>query len=272
MSKGIIPIIIAVALAALSAVLFWGIVENAKKSARAGWELTDVVVAGGNIAPGTILTADLITTDKLPRKFRTADMVIPKELDTVLGNEVVFPVQKGDPLSWHHLRGRETAEDRLSKAVTKKGRAITVSVNERSAVAGMVRPADHVDVLGVFRDPTDNRMIAVTLLQNIIVLATGTMRPMHRGTGGNTGKAHDYNSVTLLVLPAEAEILVLAQELGQLYFSLRNPEDLDIYQERARTTITTLITGERVTKLREERYQTIQRIKIIRGVPGLGMQ
>jgi pilus assembly protein CpaB len=270
MTKGIIPIIIAIALAALSAVLFWGIVENAKRSARAGWELTDVVVAGGNIAPGTILTADLVTTDKLPRKFRTTDMVIPKELDTVLGNEVVFPVQKGDPLSWHHLRGRETAEDRLSKAVTKKGRAVTVAVNERSAVAGMIRPADHVDVLGTFRDPTDNRMIAVTLLQNIIVLATGTMRPMHRGS--QPGKANDYNSITLLVLPAEAEIIVLAQELGQLYFSLRNPEDLDIYQDRARTTITTLITGERVTKLREERYNTIQRIKIIRGVPGLGLQ
>ena len=71
------------------------------------------------------------------------------------------------------------------------------------------------------------------------------------------------------MLPAEAEILVLAQELGGLYMTLRNPEDLDVYQERARTTITTLITGERVKKLREERYQTIQRIKIIRGLPGL---
>lgn len=120
MTKGIIPIIIAVVLAALAAVLFWGIVESEKKRARAGWELTSVVVASANVAPGTILSEDLITTDKIPRKFRTADMVIPKELDTVLGNEVVFPIQKGDPLSWHHLRGRETAEDRLSKAVTKR--------------------------------------------------------------------------------------------------------------------------------------------------------
>jgi pilus assembly protein CpaB len=267
MTKGIIPIIIAVVLAALAAVLFWGIVESEKKRARAGWELTDVVVASANVAPGTILSEDLITTDKIPRKFRTADMVIPKELDTVLGNEVVFPIQKGDPLSWHHLRGRETAEDRLSKAVTKKGRAVTVSVTERSSVGGMVRPADHVDVLGTFRDPTTNRMIAVTLLQNIIVLATGQLRPMHRGL--RSSKANEYSTLTLLALPAEAEILVLAQELGNLYMTLRNPEDLDVYQERARTTITTLITGERVKKLREERYQTIQRIKIIRGLPGL---
>ncbi len=267
MTKGIIPIIIAVVLAAFAAVLFWGIVESAKKRARAGWELKEVVVASTNIAPGTILSEDLITTDRIPHKFRTADMVIPKELDTVLGNEVVFPVQKGDPLSWHHLRGRETSEDRLSKAVTKKGRAITVSVTERSAVGCMVRPADHVDVLGTFRDPTTNRMIAVTLLQNIIVLATGQLRPMHRST--RSAKAHEYSTLTLLVLPAEAEILVLAQELGNLYMTLRNPEDLDVYQERARTTITTLITGERVKKLREERYQTIQRIKIIRGLPGL---
>lgn len=267
MTKGIIPIIIAVVLAAMAAALFWGIVENAKRSARAGWELTDVVVANANIAPGTILSEDLVTTDKIPKKFRTADMVIPKELDTVLGNEVVFPVQKGDPLSWHHLRGRESAEDRLSKAVTLKGRAITVGVNERTSVGGMIRPADHIDVLGTFRDPTTNRLIAVTLLQNVIVLATGQLRPVHRGSAPS--KASDYSSITLLVLPAEAEILVLAQDLGQLYMTLRNPEDLDVYQERARTTITTLITGERVKELREERYQTIQKIKIIRGLPGL---
>lgn len=265
MTKGIIPIIVALVLAALAAFLFWGIVENAKRSARAGWELTDVVVAAGNIAPGTILSEDLVTTDKIPQKFKTQDMVEPRELDTILGNEVIFPVQQGDPLSWHHLRGRESAEDRLSKAVTKKGRAITISVTDRSAVAGMIRPSDHVDVLGTFRDPTDNRLVAVTLLQNIIVLATGRMRPMHRSA---VAKASDYNTLTLLVLPAEAEILVLAQQLGQLYMTLRNPEDLDVYQERARTTITTLITGQRVKKLRKERYRTIQAIKVIRGLPG----
>lgn len=267
MTKGIIPIIIALVLAAMAAALFWGIVENAKRSARAGWELTDVVVARATIAPGTILSEELISTDKIPKKFRTSDMILPKELQTVLGNEVVFPVQQGDPLSWNHLRGREAADDRLSRAVSKKGRAITISVSDRTAVGGMIRPADHIDVLGTFRDPTTNRMIAVTLLQNVIVLATGQLRPMHRGT--MQSKAGEYSNLTLLVLPAEAEILVLAQELGQLYMTLRNPEDLDVYQERARTTISTLITGERVKELREERYNTIQQIKIIRGLPGM---
>jgi pilus assembly protein CpaB len=69
--------------------------------------------------------------------------------------------------------------------------------------------------------------------------------------------------VTLLVLPEEAEIVVLAQELGSLYLSLRNPEDISIFEERARTTIETLLTGERVKKLQQRRYRTIQ---IIRGL------
>ena len=65
------------------------------------------------------------------------------------------------------------------------------------------------------------------------------------------------------MLPEEAEILVLAQELGSLYLSLRNAEDISIFEERARTTISTLLTGERVKKLQQRRYQTIQ---IIRGI------
>ena len=139
------------------------------------------------------------------------------------------------------------------------GRAVSIDVNERSAVGMWVRPNDHVDVLGTFRDPNSNQIVAVTLLQNVIVLATGQTTAATQSTSRDV----EYGTVTLLVLPEEAEILVLAQELGSLYLSLRNAEDISIFEERARTTIQTLLTGERVKKLQQRRYQTIQ---IIRGL------
>ncbi len=134
-----------------------------------------------------------------------------------------------------------------------------MDVNERSSVGLWVRPNDHVDVLGTFRDPATNQMVAVTMLQNVIVLATGQLtEASHSRRSDNT-----YSTVTLLVLPEEAEIMVLAQEQGSLYLSLRNSEDISIFEERARTTIQTLITGERVKELQKRRYRTIQ---IIRGI------
>jgi len=102
-------------------------------------------------------------------------------------------------------------------------------------------------------------MVAVTLLQNIIVLATGKTNASTQ----STRRTDQYGTVTLMVLPEEAEILLLAQELGSLYLSLRNSKDISIFEERARTTIQTLLTGERVKKLQQRRYQTIQ---IIRGL------
>ena len=228
-----------------------------------GWELAGVIVAAANIQPGTILSEDLVTTDKIPIKFRTANMVIPKELDTLLGNEVVFKIHKGDPLSWHHFRSRKSREDRLSRAVTKRGRAITLSVTERSSVGRFVRPADHVDIISLYRDPKTKQMRSRLLLQNIIVLAVGRQRP-----SAGAPRATRYRTVTLLVLPAEAVILTLAQAQGSLSLMLRNPEDLDLAQPPPSATLGTL-TDARLGKLRQKRYQTIQRIRVVRGLPGL---
>lgn len=265
MLKGKLPIIIALAMGAVAVVGGYTVIKMQVKEKTQGWDLTDVVVVAGDVESGTILTPDLLTTTRVPRKFAFESVVKPNEMEAIKGQEVVGNLKKGEPIHWYQLRGN-TETDSLSKAIRLKGRAITISVTDRSSVAGMVRPSDHVDVLGVFQDPSTNRMIAVTLMQNIIVLATGKLRANMIPAGGAV-RAHDYSSVTLLVLPAEAEMLVLAQELGSLYLTLRNAEDTDLYEERARTTINTLITGEQEKKLREKRYQSIQRLKrIIRGI------
>jgi pilus assembly protein CpaB len=64
------------------------------------------------------------------------------------------------------------------------------------------------------------------------------------------------------VIPEEAEILVLASELGGLTMSLRNEDDVDVIEERGRATINTLLSGERTRVLQQKRFNTIQ---VIRG-------
>lgn len=232
----------------------------------AGWELTDIVVAKTNLAPGTILSEDRISTDRIPRKFRRADMVIPKELDTVLGNEIVVPVQKGHPLSWHHLRGRYTAESQLSKAIPKRGRAYTIAVRERTAVGHLVRPADHVDVVAVTQDPRTRQPVARLLLQNIIVLATGPAQPQ---TPPQSRAPHQpYRTVTLLLLPEEVLALALAQRQGELSLALRNPTDLSLAKEATGAATPGAGPAPHLEKRRGKRDQTNQRIRTVRGLPG----
>jgi pilus assembly protein CpaB len=145
--------------------------------------------------------------------------------------------------------------------VQKKARAITIEAGKTTAVGGWVRPNDHVDVIGTFKDPQTNESVAVTLMQNVIVLATGKIT-------GTTNvnlipeAQREYSNVSLLVIPEEAEILVLASELGGLTMSLRNEDDVDVIEERGRATINTLLSGERTRVLQQKRFNTIQ---VIRG-------
>jgi pilus assembly protein CpaB len=259
MFKGKTPLVVAVVLGVAAVVVAWRAIRMRELEVTRGWKLRDVIVASVDIQPGNFLSNDSVAVDKMPSKFVYDSVLRPSDMEVALGREVIVPIKRGEPIHWYQLQGIRALE-RLSKAVRKRGRAISMDVNERSAVGLWVRPNDHVDVLGTFRDPNSNQVVAVTLLQNVIVLATGQRTATSQASArGDTG----YNTVTLLVLPEEAEILVLAQELGSLYLSLRNAEDISIFEERARTTIQTLLTGERVRKLQQRRYQTIQ---IIRGM------
>jgi pilus assembly protein CpaB len=177
-----------------------------------------------------------------------------------VNQKVVVPVQAGDPLLWSQFETTKAAE-RLSTKVQKKARAVTIDANTSATVGGWVRPNDHVDVLGTFKDAQTNESVAVTLLQNVIVLATGKITGTTNVNLIPEGQRM-YSNVSLLVLPEEAEILVLAQESGSLVLSLRNEDDVDVLEERGRATINTLLSGERTRLLQQKRLSTIQ---VIRG-------
>jgi pilus assembly protein CpaB len=95
----------------------------------------------------------------------------------------------------------------------------------------------------------------------VIVLATGKITGTTNVNLVPEGQ-RNYSNVSLLVLPEEAEILVLAGEAGGLVMSLRNEDDVDVLEERGRATIKTLLSGERTRVLQERRNQVIQ---VIRG-------
>src|SRR5205085_7557496 len=138
--------------------------------------------------------------------------------DSPVGQRVMVPLKSGDPILVSHFESAREAD--FSTMINPKGRAVTIEVQEKSAVGLWVRPNDHVDVVGSFRDPQTQQLRAMTLLQNVVVLATG------RITAATAWVPEDdtrFSTVTLLALPEEAEMLTIAQELGTLTLLLRNP-------------------------------------------------
>jgi pilus assembly protein CpaB len=259
MLKGKTPLVIALALGLLAGIIAWSAIKKKEADVRRGWNLVPVVVASQDVPEGTVITFDMINQRSVPEQFVTSSVVKPDSATYVVGQKVLVALQSGDPLLWSQFETTKAAE-RLSTKIQKKGRAITIDASKTSAVGGWVRPNDHVDVIGTFRDPQTNENTAVTLLQNVIVLATGKVT-------GTTNvnlipeAQREYSNVSLLVIPEEAEILVLAAELGGLVLSLRNEEDVDMQEERTRTTIHTLLSGERTKVLQEKRREIIQIIK-----------
>ena len=86
---------------------------------------------------------------------------------------------------------------------------------------------------------------------------------MVRARHAATGK------LALLVHVTEAERLVHAQRLGVLDALLRSPRDPTLRDDWQRTTRGVLKHGERVRNPKTDRFNTIKRIKIIRGLPGI---
>ena len=259
MLKGKTPLIVALVLGLLAGVVAYSAIKKKESDVRRGWNLVPVVVAAQDIPEGTVVSFDMISQRSVPEQFVTSSVVKPDSATYVVNQKVLVPLQAGDPLLWSQFETTKAAE-RLSTKVQKKGRAITIEAKSTTAVGGWIRPNDHVDVIGTFRDPQTDENVAVTLLQNVIVLATGKIT-------GTTNvnlipeSQRDYNNVSLLVIPEEAEILVLASELGNLTLSLRNEDDVDIIEERGRATISTLLSGERTRVLEAKRREIIQIIK-----------
>lgn len=259
MLKGKTPLVVALVLGLLAGVIAYSAIKKQEADVRRGWNLVPVVVATQDIPEGTVITFEMISQRSVPEQFVTSSVVRPESANYLANQKVLVALQAGDPLLWSQFETSKAAE-RLSSKVQRKARAITIEAKNTTSVGGWIRPNDKVDVIGTFRDPQTDESVAVTLLQNVIVVATGKIT-------GTTNvnlipeNQREYNNISLMVLPEEAEILVLATELGALTLTLRNEDDVDLIEERGRATISTLLSGERTRVLEQKRREIIQIIK-----------
>ena len=157
-----------------------------------------------------------------------------ENLMQVLDRKVLNSHKTGDILFWSDIEGGNPAAGGLAADIRKKMRAVSINCTGAAAVSGMVKPNDRVDVIASFSFPklaADGRtmiqeLVTCTILQNVLVLATGKETAKSSIARGDAFGAGSYSMVTLEVTPREAEMLVFAEQIkGRISLALRNRND-----------------------------------------------
>ena len=251
MLKGKTPLIIALVLGLLAGIVAYSAIKKKEADVRRGWNLVPVVVAGQDIPEGTVVTFDMISQRAVPEQFVTSSVVKPDSASYVVNQKVLVPLQAGDPLLWSQFETTKAAE-RLSTKVQKKARAITIEAGKTTAVGGWVRPNDHVDVIGTFRDPQTQRERGGDAAAERDRARHRQDHRHHQRQPHPREPARVQQRLAAGASPRRPRSWCSRSELGKLTLSLRNEDDVDMIEERGRATINTLLSGERTRVLAAE--------------------
>ena len=192
-----------------------------------------VVVVNRNVPTGQVLAPQDIGMVEMIESAVRGHVVKQEEYQMLMNRRLIRSLEAGSPIYWSDIEGGDPLNRGLASDVKPKMRAISIGVGGTAAVSGMVQPNDHVDVLGTFAFPSATKsgemeMVTLTILQDVLVLATGRETAKSRLVAGDRGS---YGSVTVEVTPREAEMLVFAEQArGRLVLTLRNP--VDIFYEK----------------------------------------
>ncbi len=198
--------------AAITSVFY---VKVAKKQAHPATR--KVVVAAAAIQPGIPVTDGNLTEAEWPLNIPLEGMIEKKE--DVVGHVLMYGVAEKQPILQRDLASATSYG--LAAKIPTGMRATAVRTDEVANVAGFLFPGSHVDVSVTMRaEGNNNESVTRTVLQNLVVLSTGTkMQP------DPNGKPEDVKVVTLLVTPEQSNLLMLAQNQGRIQISLRNGDD-----------------------------------------------
>jgi len=180
--------------------------------------MVSVVVPNRNLLRGDIVTNhDLVLRD-IPKQYADSNSVTESDYEVALGQRVDFDIDRGSPLLWAHLEGGLSPT--FSGKVPEGLRAMTVRVDEINSISGFLQPKDRIDLLMTFGAGTTQQIFP--LIQSLDVIATGTQTLVDKNV---TGGKRNFNSITVQVTPKQAQKITLAQQMGKLTATLRNPDD-----------------------------------------------
>jgi pilus assembly protein CpaB len=237
-------------------------VEELKAKILKRGERVAVIAAARPLAQGTVLSIEDLGIKNVEASSLRNDAIRQEDAEIIIGKRLANSISQNGPLLWSDIEGGKPRQKSFSESIQKGMRAVSIPVSGASAVSGLVRPNDCVDILGSFTLPSANgnpeeaELVTLTILQNVTVLATGT--DTFRSLMSNSSRASGYSTITVLVTPREAELLVFTQQIkGRLALSLRNPSDVHFEAELPRVDFNHV--EAKLKELNEARQKNIKR-------------
>jgi len=189
----------------------------------------EMLVAAHPIAAGSLLRAEDLAWQTVAANavFRGSLLRSEQPMDKVLGSVVRHDFAAGEPLLESALV-RPGDRGFLAAVLAPGDRAVSISVDAPEGGAGLILPGDHVDVILTQSFAADKdapkHTVGETVLRDLRVIAvdqriSATEPPP---THGASVDARAPQTVTLELTQHQAEILVVATQLGRIELSLRS--------------------------------------------------
>lgn len=193
-----------------------------------------VLVAKQDIKMGTSLDSKILSSEIVSSKNQEPRAV--SSLARVDGMIAAVDIAKGEQVTLDKLiYPREKGG--LSAATPVGKRAVTISVDNLSTLAGMLKPGDYVDMIAALAMPAigaDGKQttqgMVMPLFQNVQVLAVGqetsaTPRIDPRYSKEERAAPPASSLITVALSPQEANIASFVQEQSKIRLVLRSPAD-----------------------------------------------
>jgi pilus assembly protein CpaB len=190
-------------------------------------DTTQVLVTKGEIGLGQIVTPDNFRWQDWPQGSVPPAYIQksqkPDAIKNLNGSVARAPLLPGEPVTTHKLV--KAGEGGVLAAILPAGmRAISTRIKDETAVAKLILPNDHVDVILIQRRRGRNGgedFVSDTLFRNVRVLAIGQLIEAKEGKKGAEG-----TTATLELTPRQAELLALANSMGEITLALRSVADM----------------------------------------------
>lgn len=189
-------------------------------SGAATVERVPVLVATQEIAHRDPLTAADVEVRRIP--IEAVHPFAVKDLDAIEGMFADATIRMGEQILSLDLTARP-AGGGLAELIPDGYRAFSIGVSDAMAAGGLVKPGDRIDLIAVFREQNSGGNGAVSVVQNVEVLAVsrvvlGTDEADDEGGSGSP-------TVTVALDPADAQRVALADEFGSIRLALRRTND-----------------------------------------------
>ena len=197
-----------------------------KKTRSPSRPSVSVLFATKDIPAGTFLQAGDFAWRKLSRnEVLSPDLIVQgtrRDRD-IIGSKVLIPLITDQPIKSNMIVAKGVLSP-LASVLKSNMRAFTIELSTASALAGLIKPGDIVDIMLTSKKTKDTQ--TRTILHNIQVIAVDDQilyigRKETKEKRGSASSKH----VTLEVTPNQAELLALSKALGTLSLVLTVPSD-----------------------------------------------